>query len=404
MIERILYNIAFSKEWGRQMRFITGPRQSGKTTLAKLKLKCENVSKLYYLWDLRSVRNRYKDNELFFTQDALPSRRKQWICFDEIHKMPKWKNILKGIYDSSFENYNFIITGSAKFDIKRRAGDSMSGRYFTFHLFPLCLCELVDAGSFSMPLSHSPLNFVKQRIDRASDNQKELAALLEYSGFPEPFTRQSKKFQSKWSQDYLDTVIREDIGALTRIIDREYLYDLYRLLPEMAGSPISESSLASHLEVSPPTVKNYLKKLEDFYLAFRIHPYSKNIKRSLLKASKCYLYDWSQIQDPGKRFENYVAVELKTQISLWNDALGENYSLFYIRNKEKKEIDFLITHNNKPWLLVETKTSDASIARHCFDIQNMLGNIPLVQTCMKEDICALQSKNAYRISAARFLS
>ncbi|MBU1147644.1 MAG: DUF4143 domain-containing protein, partial [Candidatus Omnitrophica bacterium] len=101
---------------------------------------------------------------------------------------------------------------------------------------------------------------------------------------------------------------------------------------------------------------------------------------------------------------NYVAVELKTQISLWNDALGENYSLFYIRNKEKKEIDFLITHNNKPWLLVETKTSDASIAKYCFDIQNMLGNIPLVQTCMKEGICALQSKNAYRISAARFLS
>ena len=114
MIERRLFNIVFSKEWGRQMRFITGPRQSGKTTLAKLKLKEEHSEKLYYLWDLRSVRNRYKDNELFFTADQISTGNEHpWVCFDEIHKMPRWKNILKGIYDTSSGQYNFIITGSA---------------------------------------------------------------------------------------------------------------------------------------------------------------------------------------------------------------------------------------------------------------------------------------------------
>ncbi len=404
MIDRILYNIAFSDEWGRQMRFITGPRQSGKTTLAKLKLEHENTKGLYYLWDLRSIRNRYKANELFFTQDIASSARKLWICFDEIHKMPKWKNILKGIYDSSFDDYNFIVTGSAKFDIKRRAGDSLSGRHFTFHLFPLCLCELISARSFLMPSSPKALEFIKQKIERSIRAHNQLNSLLEYSGFPEPFTRQSKKFQAKWSQDYLDTVIKEDIGALTRIIDREYLYDLYKLLPEMVSSPISESSLASHLEVSPPTIKNYLKKLEDFYLAFRIYPYSKNIKRSLLRASKCYLYDWSRVKEPGNRFENYVAVELKAQLSLWNDALGGDYQLFYIRNKDKKEIDFLITTQDKPWLLIEAKSSDGPVSRHCFDIQKMLGNIPLVQLCMEKDVCLLEKKNVYRISADRFLS
>ena len=133
MIERRLFNIVFSKEWGRQMRFITGPRQSGKTTLAKLKLKEEHSEKLYYLWDLRSVRNRYKDNELFFTADQISTGNEHpWVCFDEIHKMPRWKNILKGIYDTSSGQYNFIITGSAKFDISRRAGDSLSGRFFDF--------------------------------------------------------------------------------------------------------------------------------------------------------------------------------------------------------------------------------------------------------------------------------
>jgi predicted AAA+ superfamily ATPase len=387
------------------MRFITGPRQSGKTTLAKDKLKNESTLQLYYLWDLRSVRNRYKDNELFFSQDRPPGPEKQWVCFDEIHKMPKWKNILKGIYDSSFERYNFIITGSAKFDITRRAGDSLSGRYFTFHLFPLSLAELINADSFSLKLPlQSAEEFIARKMDAAPKAENELSLLLEYGGFPEPFLKQSKKFHTKWADDYLDTVIKEDITALTRIIDKEYLYDLYKLLPEMAGSPISESSLASHINTSPPTIKNYLKTLEDFYLSFRIYPYSKNIKRSLLKASKCYLYDWTRIKDLARRFECYVAVELKTQLNLWMDASGEKYGLFYIRDKEKKETDFLITKDDRPWLLIEAKLSDSPILSHHFQIQKALGNIPLVQVCREEKICMLQKKNAYRISASRFLA
>lgn len=404
MIRRALYNIAFQEEWGRQMRFITGPRQSGKTTLAKLKLEEEKNQALYYLWDLRSVKNRYKENELFFTQDMPPSVKKPWVCFDEIHKMPKWKNILKGIYDATFEKYKFIITGSAKFDISRRAGDSLSGRYFTFHLFPLCLAELINAKSFLKPLPPAADELIKERLSSERPAGEELSALLEYSGFPEPFNKQSKKFHAKWAEDYLDTVVQEDIGALTRIIDREYLYDLYKLLPEMVGSHISESSLASHIEVSPPTIKNYLKRLEDFYLIFKIYPYFKNIKRSLLKAPKCYLYDWTRIKDAAKRFENYVAVELRTQLALWADATGEDLSLCFIRDKQKRETDFLITRDKKPWLLIETKLSDSPIEKHHFEIQEMLGSIPLIQLCREEKICMLQKRDSYRISASRFLA
>lgn len=404
MIKRALYKIAYSEEWGRQMRFITGPRQSGKTTLAKSKLKQENCERFYYLWDLRSVRNKYKENELFFTANKVPSSKKAWVCFDEIHKMPKWKNIIKGIYDTSFEKYHFVITGSAKFDISKRAGDSLSGRYFTFHLFPLSLSELVKKNFSSLPAPQRAEEFIKRKIDAAVNAENELSLLLEYSGFPEPFTKQSKAFHSKWAQDYLDTVIKEDIGALTRIIDKEYLYDLYKLLPEMVGSPISVSSLASHLELTSPTIKNYLKRLEDFYLSFRIYPYSKNIKRSLIKAPKCYLYDWTRVKDAGKSFENYIAVELKTMLSLWMDATGERYSLFYIRNKQKEETDFLITKNGSPWILIEAKYSDTSIERHHLEIQEVLNNIPFVQLCREKNICMLQKKNAYRVSASRFLA
>lgn len=402
MIERTLYHIAFSDDWGRQMRFITGPRQSGKTTISKLKLEKEKTKELYYLWDLRSVRNRYKENELFFTQDMNQRRKKLWVCFDEIHKMPKWKNILKGVYDQTQEHYQFIITGSAKLNISRMAGDSLSGRYFTFHLFPLCLGELKNAKRLAKDISPNASDFIRQRIDYKPAGKECLSSLLEYGGFPEPFLQQTKKFHRKWSEDYLDRVINEDIGALTRIIDKEHLYDLYRLLPEMVGSPISQQSLASHLELSVPTIKNYLKRLSDFYLAFKISPYSKNIKRSLLKASKVYLYDWTRIRDEAKRFENYVACEIQTLIHFRMDASGEKYSLFYLRNKEKQETDFLVLKENKPWLLIEAKYSDGPVARHHYDISCALGNIPLVQVCREENILVQQKKNIFRISASRF--
>jgi predicted AAA+ superfamily ATPase len=405
MIERYLGRIAFSDEWGRQMRFIAGPRQAGKTTLAKALLSKTGSSNLYYLWDSRLVRERYKENELFFTSDIdWSSKDKYWLCFDEVHKYPKWKNVLKGVYDQVSDDCRIIVTGSAKLNILKRAGDSLAGRYFTFHLFPLILSEVK-----SVPWQHcllpdrSAADYLSMIFSREpGSGAEDLAALLEFGGFPEPFLSQNSRFHRKWQNEYIETVIREDIGSLTRIIDREYIFDLYNLLPEMVGSPISESSLASHIQVSPPTIKNYLRRLEDFYLTFSLRPYSKNIKRSLLRASKCYLYDWTKVAKRAARFENYVACELKANLSLWSDLTGEMYELFYIRNKEKKESDFLILRNKSPWLLVEVKLSDMSVEKHHIDTSVALGGVPVVQVCMESGIMAQQSKQCFRVSADRF--
>lgn len=404
MIKRAIYTTAFSDQWGRQMRFITGPRQSGKTTLARQKLKSENSDKLYYLWDLRKVRQRYKQDELFFTADAPPAGNPKWVCFDEIHKMPKWKNILKAVFDETSDKYHFVITGSAKLNIAKRAGDSLAGRYFTFHLMPLILREIKGRPDSGDNAFSSADKFIESRLQDmpAHDEQDVLLQLLEYSGFPEPFLHQSSAFHAKWVHDYAETVIREDIGALTRIMDREYIYDLYQLLPETAGSPLSVSSLASHLQISPVTVKNYLRRLEDFYLTFSIRPYTRNIKRSLLKAGKYYLYDWSRIGDAGARFENYVACELRTRLLLWGDATGDDYKLFYIRNKQKQETDFLVVKDGKPWLMVEAKISDGTVEHHHLQAIAALNNITFVQVCREPGIAQLQKRGIYRMSANRF--
>jgi predicted AAA+ superfamily ATPase len=405
MINRSLFPVAFSPQWGRQMRFITGPRQSGKTTLSKMKLQQAGTENLYYLWDLRETRDRYKANELFFTQDKPPQKdEKAWVCFDEIHKISQWKNMLKGIFDGTEDFYQFIITGSAKLNLSKKAGDSLSGRYFVFHLLPLTLPEVankpvIDINSFAQAdvLILNALNSEGTPADAVHNH-------LTFGGFPEPFLKQNTAFLKKWSQDYLDRVITEDIGSLTRIVDRDKLYDLYRLLPEFIGNPLSEHSLAAHLQTNAVTVKNYLKRLEDFFLAFHITPYSKNIKRSLLKAAKWYLFDWTRLEEPSRRFENYVAVSLLTKLSLWQDLTGDVYQLQYIRDKEKKETDFLITKNNNPWMLIEAKLSDASIASHHIIHSQSLKDVPFVQVCLQDGVTMQQKKNIFRISASKFLA
>ncbi|MGB6011699.1 MAG: ATP-binding protein [Desulfobacterales bacterium] len=404
MIIRNLYDIAFSDQWGRQMRFITGPRQVGKTTIARQKLSDEKSEPLYYLWDLRSIRQRYKANELFFTADAMDFSRKLWVCFDEIHKMPKWKNILKAAFDETSDRYQFIVTGSAKLNITKRAGDSLAGRYFTFHLMPLTLNEVHSDRCAQVEAPEIAGNFIQMALDATPASQKSIEQLLEFSGFPDPFLRQSRAFHKKWARDYVDTVIREDIGALTRIVDREYIFELYNLLPEIVGNPLSQSSLASHIQISPATVKNYLRRLKDFYLVFSIKPYSKNIKRSLLKAGKYYLYDWTRINNKGTQFENYVACELKSRLMLWGDATGDDFSLFYIRNKQKQETDFLVVRNDSPWLLVESKLTDGPIERHHLENMSALNNVPFVQVCLEPGIASMQKRNAYRISACRLFA
>ena len=250
---------------------------------------------------------------------------------------------------------------------------------------------------------HDEFNFIQLKVltvkrDRAINDH------LAFGGFPEPFLKQNKAFLKKWSRDYLDRVITEDIGSLTRIVDRDKLYDLYQLLPEFIGNPLSEHSLAAHLETNAVTVKNYLKRLEDFFLAFRLTPYSKNIKRSLLKAAKWYLFDWTRLEDPSNRFENYLAVSLLTKLSLWNDLTGDSYQLQYVRDKDKKETDFLITRHDKPWLLIEAKLSDGSIAPHHIVHSQSLNNIPFVQMCLQDNVAMQQKKNIFRVSASKFLS
>jgi predicted AAA+ superfamily ATPase len=389
------------------MRFIAGPRQVGKTTLVKSFLKDRQLDELYFNWDLRETRDKYKKDHYFFettlydskSEDSLP-----WLCHDEIHKMPKWKNILKDYFDKFENDCHFIITGSARLDWFKKSGDSLAGRYFLFKLFPLSLSEVVNRKWFEVSekeLEHAG-TFIEKKISGIHYYQEGMEQLLNFSGFPGPFAKANTRFHRRWRQDMVDRLIREDIKDLTKIIDTENIASLFQLIPERVGSPLSVNSLKEDLGISYNAVKNAISAMRLIYIIFFVPPYSKRISRTLKKEKKCYFYDWTRCADFAKRFENYVAVELKIMVELWNDmGLGE-FDLFYVRTKDGKETDFLITRENIPWCLFEVKLKDSAMAAHHYSHSGALGNIPVVQLTHENNVLKKNDGLFYRISASRF--
>ncbi|MFH1729158.1 MAG: ATP-binding protein [Pseudomonadota bacterium] len=402
MIERYLEKLCFSKIFGRQMRFVAGPRQVGKTTLAKKYLKDTGFEDLYYNWDLRTIKRRFIDDPYFYHSDAITikTRRKKWICFDEIHKYPRWKDILKDGFDSFEQKYNFIVTGSARLDLFRKAGDSLSGRFFLFRLLPVSLFELMKS-NFVLPTGNA-IEYIEENI-KSHCNQKQLDQLLKFGGFPEPLLKGNAVFSSNWHNNYIDTLVRSDLRDLTKIQELENIVTLMHLLPAKIGSPLSLNSLREDLNVSFNAIKNYVNSLILTYVIFNISPYSEKISRAVKKEKKVYFYDWTQVKDKAARFENYVACELKNRIELWNMATKYTFNLNFIRLRDKRETDFIITRDEKPFLLIETKLSSKNFESHNIDHSKIL-NVPLVQLIHDPDVIKAGKDNCYIVSASNFLS
>lgn len=408
MIERHLANLALSDEWGRQMRFIVGPRQSGKTTLARSFLERAGCGKLYYNWDDKMSQLRYRAHPHFFQEDVELLKKVKgtpWVCFDELHKQSKWKNRLKGWFDMYEKKIKFIVTGSAMLDQRRRTGDSLAGRFLVFHLYPFSLEEVLQKKWERQAPPADSLPFIEDRISRSCFAQESLKSLLSLSGFPEPFTKGREAFRLRWQEAYTERVIKEDIRDLTHIHDIANLVTLTRFLPETVGSPLSVNALREDLEnVHFQTVKNYLSALVGTYIIFELSPYSKKIRRAVKKEKKIYFFDWTRVKNESARFENYVAFELFCWVQKWNNAGFGQFRLDYVRQATGKETDFLIVRDELPWLLVEVKLQDQPIASHHYLHMEWLGKIPLVQLCLDSGVKTKGQQKDFRVSASVFFS
>ena len=367
---------------GKQMIFVSGPRQVGKTTLAKM-IAGTFKNNVYFNWDISSQKKLLIENPNFFedinrVDDSLPL-----VILDEIHKYKQWKNYLKGIYDQFSGEYKFIVSGSGRLDIRVKGGDSLAGRYFQLHLFPFTVAELSEKNRgfdefLKTPIEHFAINDKKK-------SSKVWLKLFSLGGFPEPFVKGEKTFLTRWTANYVKQIVREDVVSFHDIKNTENMELLFALLPSRVGSPLSMNKLAGDLQVSFGSVKKWLKLFEVFYLVFRVSPWTKKISRAILREKKLYLFNYTEIEEDGPRFENMVALELLRALYNWNEYGYGRFTLHYIRNKEKEEIDFLIACNNTPVLLVETKLSEDSPAKSLRKFQDIL-NIPAVQLVNKEGV------------------
>ena len=316
----------------KKMVFIVGPRQVGKTWLAK-KIMNEYKNPVYLNYDNNDHR------EIIKKQSWLPDV--DLIVFDEIHKMPKWKNYLKGVYDTKAEITHILVTGSARMDAFKKVGDSLAGRFFVHHLFPFTLAELKGSGF---------------------NNSMNL--LMERSGFPEPLLATNILDVDRWRNLYTESLLGQDVLEFQDIDKVNAIRQVYQLLKSKVGSPVSYSAIARDIGIAPATVKKYIEILEAIYIIFIIKPYTHKISRSILKEPKIYFFDYALINDIGAKFENFVALALYKHIKLKNDLTGASFSLGFLKTKEKKEVDFALADGqNNLMEIVESKVSDENASK-----------------------------------------
>ncbi|MGI4752744.1 MAG: ATP-binding protein [Janthinobacterium lividum] len=378
--------------------FISGPRQVGKTTISKQSIK-NNVNSVYLNWDYLEDRQQIlnKLNEIFEKLLLIKANNKPRIILDEIHKFKDWKNLIKGFYDKFGDSIEFIITGSAKLNIYKKGGDSLMGRYINLTVHPLSVAEISKNFGDNIEYIANPKNIRKDEFD----------ALINFGGFAEVYLKGTTRFHRIWSKQRFEQLFREDVRNTEDINNIYTLELLATIINEQVGALTNYTNLANKVRASDQTIRRWLSLLEKHYYCFSIRPWAKNVVRSLIKEPKYYLWDWSQIKDSGAKFENLIASHLLKAVYFWNESGLGDFSLCYLRDKQKQEVDFVIIKDDKPWILVEAKVSDLSISpslKYFHELLKPEFSFQVIQNKQAIDSSCFDKPGLWIVPAITFLS
>jgi predicted AAA+ superfamily ATPase len=379
----------------RQMALVPGPRQVGKTTTCRQLADDDAYLDVDDRDDRRVIQAGPRAVADRLDLDVVRASPRV-IAFDELHKLGAWKRFLKGFFDLYEARARILVTGSARLDVHRRGGDSLMGRYFLFRMHPLSIAERARQTIPEREIQPP------KRISAADHD-----ALWEFGGFPEPFRERTRRFHNRWRALRRQQLVREDIRDLTRVQELAQIDTLVTLLEERSASQLIYSSLANELGVAVETIRRWLDSLEAFFVGFRVRPWFTNVAKSLRKEPKWYASDWSVVADPGARAETFVACHLLKAVQGWTDLGLGHYELRYLRDKQKREVDFVVVRDRKPWFLVEVKTGDTHLSPALAYFQAQTGAMHAFQVVTEldyADVDCFQYREPRVVPARTFLS
>ena len=332
----------------RQMAFVSGPREVGKTTTCRL------MGTHYLNWDSIDDRRlilRGANAVAVHVQSELLRERPSLVVLDELNKHRNCTDFLKGLFDVFGPRVRVIVAGRSRLDSVRRGRDSLMGRYVSFRMHPWSVGECVRIATGESAL-HAP----------APIEAADWRALLEHGGFPEPFLERDLRFTRRWRERRHEQLIRADLRDLAQLQGLGSIEMLALILAEHSGRPLIYSALSREIGVAVDTARRWVDLLVRLHYGFLVRPWFRNVARSLRKEPKWFLRDWSGIEDAGTRAQTLVACHLLKAVEGWTDMGLGQFELRYLRDKLKREVDFLVIRDHKPWFLVDVRNDDQAIS------------------------------------------
>ena len=315
---------------------IIGPRQVGKTTLAKQLSNQLSKSTLYLDLELETDAQKLVDAQTYLQQNA-----SKCVILDEIQRMPHLFPLLRALVDQQREPARFILLGSSSPDLIRESSESLAGRISYTELMPFSWPEVMTIDSMGM-------HWLK-------------------GGFPEAFLAPRLTLTFRWLSSFVQTYIERDIRALGYEISGPTLNKLLSMIAHINSSILNVSDLARSLGVSQPTVNRYLDLLEGSFVIHRLPPYFANVSKRLVKSPKVYLRDSGLLHQlaqvisydallghpvVGSSWEGYVIEQARR-------VVGTDWSFYYYRTAAGAEIDLLLVAPNGKKAAIEIKLSNA---------------------------------------------
>jgi len=341
----------------RRVLLLSGPRQCGKTTLAR---ELESNETEYRTLDDGTLREA-ADND----PEGFIKRRTKTLIIDEVQRVPYLLSAIKKAVDEDTTTGQYLLTGSTNIQSLPTVRESLAGRIAKIRLRPLAQGEIERSASRFIDSSF------KQSFS-GSHTYYDRDALLEFAfrgGFPEPMHLQDRG-RKRWHTDYVNAILERDLNEIARIHRKNAMRELVNTLAAWSGKFMDLSAIGSGLSIRRATIESYINALETLYMVERVYPWTNTDYARVGKQSKLFMVDsglmtsllsWKMDQvrfdseRSGKLFETFAFNEIMAQV----DAGDGRYELFHYRDREKREIDFLVEREDNALLGIEIKAGSA---------------------------------------------